>query len=110
MPLTRRSLIVALGVLSFAAALFAQAAPVAGTRPACVTVSAQPIFNGTGYNHLVTIANQCPAAVTCAVTTNVNPRAIESVVPAGERRTVNTYFNAAAYGFTATVNCANSPR
>lgn len=85
MPLTRRSLIVVLGVLSFAATLFAQSAPVAGTRPACVSVSPQPVFNGTGYNHLVSIVNQCSAAVTCSVTTNVNPRAIESVVPAGER-------------------------
>jgi hypothetical protein len=108
----RSMMILALALLGASTTLFAQAqAPtVAGTRPACVAVSTQPIFNGTGYNHLVTIANRCAAAVSCTVTTNVNPRPIEAQVAAGEQRTVNTYFNAAGYGFTATVHCASGAR
>lgn len=84
--------------------------PVAGSRPACVAVSAQPFFNGSGYNHLVHVHNQCAQPVSCTVTTNVNPRPATATLAASERRTFNTFFNAAGYGFTATVQCAEVRR
>lgn len=100
------ALLAALFALSLSAVALAQSRPVAGARPACVTASAQPVFNGTGYNHLVTVSNQCTATVACAVTTNVNPTPIELSVSAGQSRTVNTFFNSPVFGFNATVECS----
>lgn len=110
MSRVRLSILAAIAALSASAALFAQPARIPGTRPECVAVAAQPVFNGTGYNHLVTIANRCATPVTCAVTTDVNPRAISAVIDAGQSRTVNTYFNAAGYGFSPTVHCVTGTR
>lgn len=88
----------------------ARPARVAGNRPECVAVRAQPVFNGSGYNHLVTITNSCPAAVACQATTTVNPQAIRVSVASGASETVNTFLNAAGYGFAATVHCQSAAR
>ncbi|MBL8677549.1 MAG: hypothetical protein JNK05_00170 [Myxococcales bacterium] len=88
----------------------ARPARVAGNRPECVSARAQPVFNGSGYNHLVTITNSCPAPVACQVTTNINPQAIRVSVASGASETVNTFFNAAGYGFAATVHCQSAAR
>lgn len=99
------ALFVAIVALSLSATALAQSRPIAGSRPACVAASAQPVFNGTGYNHLVTVSNQCAATVACSVTTNVNPTPVELSVGAGQSRTVNTFFNSPVFGFNATVEC-----
>jgi hypothetical protein len=106
----RLSILAAIALLSASGSLLAQQARIAGTRPDCTTVTAQPIFNGSGYNHLVTITNGCSTQVSCTVTTDINPHPIAVTVEPGQSRTVNTYFNAAGYGFTPTVHCATSPR
>lgn len=105
MRISPTALLLALSALSLSATALAQSRPVAGSRPACVSASAQPVFNGTGYNHLVTVSNQCAASVTCAVSTNVNPTPVELSVGAGQSRTVNTFFNSPVFGFNATVEC-----
>jgi hypothetical protein len=110
MTRARLSILAAIALVSASGSLSAQQARIAGTRPECVTVAAQPIFNGSGYNHLVTITNGCAASVSCTVTTDVNPRPISVAVEPQQSRTVNTYFNAAAYGFTPTVHCASAAR
>jgi hypothetical protein len=110
MTRARLSILAAIALVSASGSLLAQQARIAGTRPDCTTVTAQPIFNGSGYNHLVTIANGCATTVSCTVTTDVNPRPISATVEPRQSRTVNTYFNAAAYGFTPTVHCAMAAR
>jgi hypothetical protein len=106
---TRLTFILAWTVLLAAAAGLAQTQRIAGNRPDCVSASAQSIYNGTGYNHVVTVRNQCPAAVTCTVTTDVNPSPVTLAVPTAEARSINTFLSAPGYAFTPTVHCA-SPR
>jgi|LNFM01.1.fsa_nt_gb hypothetical protein len=112
--MVRRSLLLAFALALMGAISSAQQAPaparVAGNRPDCVSVGAQAVFNGSGYNHLVTISNACPASVTCQVTTNINPQATSVTVARSSSETINTYFNAAGYGFSATVHCHNAAR
>lgn len=114
-PLVASFFAIATSIALVASVAFAQAnaggAPrVAGNRPECVSVRANPVFNGSGYNHLVTVANACPATVACQITTNINPRATNVTVASGASETVNTYLNAAGYGFVATVHCQSASR
>jgi hypothetical protein len=78
---------------------------VAGSRPACVAVRQFSRFNGSGYNHLVEVRNACRAPVVCHVTSTSNPQATHVTVPSGDTQLVTAFFNAAGYGFTATVHC-----
>ncbi len=111
--LMRRPFVAVLALSLFAVALPARPqpapprpSPVAGARPACVQVTPQPVFNGSGFNHLVHVDNRCAQAVSCTVTTDINPQAQSATIPSQGTHTFNTFFNAAAYGFTPTVRCA----
>jgi hypothetical protein len=69
-------------------------------------VTPQPVFNGSGFNHLVHVDNQCAQPMACTVMTDVNPQPQSATITAGQTHTFNTFFNAPAYGFTPTVRCA----
>lgn len=84
----------------------AQASSINGQRPPCVTVTQGSVFNGTGYNHLVTIASACERPVNCTVTTNANPQPNAVTVAPRQSQTVNTFLGSPAAVFTPTVACA----
>lgn len=73
--------------------------------PACIRVSAFARYGAYGYDHLVTIANGCERAATCAVATNVNPSPVVVRVEAGQQETVLTFRGSPSSQFTATVRC-----
>jgi hypothetical protein len=81
----------------------ATAAPLA--RPACVSYRLEAPYRNYGYDHIVVIRNGCSYAVSCSVTTNVNPKAVGAKVPASATRSVLTFRGSPARTFTASVSC-----
>jgi hypothetical protein len=75
-------------------------------RPVCVTFSTEARFVGLAYNHIVHVANGCSVALSCAVTTNVNPEPQVLNVPSGSRVEVVTFIGSPARTFTADVRCS----
>jgi hypothetical protein len=74
--------------------------------PPCVKVSSQAIFSGSGYDHVVTIANGCDRSADCDVGTDVSEETLSVEVPAGESRDVVTYRGSPASEFKASVKCS----
>ena len=66
-----------LTLLLAASAFVAFAATAAADSPQqvgdCAAVTANAIFKGDGYRHVVTLTNSCPRAVSCEVWTDVDP-------------------------------------
>jgi hypothetical protein len=73
--------------------------------PACVRVSAFARYGAYGYDHVVTIANDCEAIAACAVATNVNPSPILLRVEPGQQQSVVTFRGSPSSQFSATVRC-----
>ena len=62
------------GAASFAGIAGADAArPLADNVGDCASVVASVRMQAVGYNHIVTLSNHCPRAVSCEVWTNVDP-------------------------------------
>lgn len=97
------SLLVSLALVALATAHAEDA--IAGERPRCVSVSAQPRFDGSGYSHWVSVEDACSYAVRCEISTDVAPSPVSLELRAGERRDVNTFLSSPASAFTATVRC-----
>jgi hypothetical protein len=82
--------------------------PLAAADPAadaCVRFWGEPRFNGSGYNHLVHVANSCSATAECAVTTNVNPEPTQLEVAGHSEGVVNTFLGSPARTFVPHVLC-----
>lgn len=71
----------------------------------CVEYNAEARYSGVGYDHLVHISNHCERAVTCEVSTNVNPEKTRVAVASKATETVLTWRGSPAREFTAAVSC-----
>jgi len=71
----------------------------------CLEYRAEARYSGVGYDHLVHLSNQCEKAVSCAVSTNVNPERISVEVAAKAQQTILTWRGSPAREFKATVTC-----
>lgn len=74
--------------------------------PACVQVTSEARYVPFGYNHVVTLRNGCARAVSCTVSTDVNPKPSTNDVPSGQTVELVTYYVSPSQTFTASVNCA----
>jgi hypothetical protein len=82
--------------------------PVAFADPAtdaCIRYWGEPRFNGGGYNHLVHVANSCPATADCAVTTNVSPEPAQLEVSGNSEAVINTFLSSPTRTFVPHVVC-----
>jgi len=112
LSIVRRSIAVLLVVLGSSVVGPAALAPspastqeVAGTRPDCVTVRAEPRMQAFGWDHIVTVENGCEEAVSCSVATDVNPSPTLVSVPPGETRDTLMWRGSPASVFRAMVDC-----
>ncbi len=71
----------------------------------CVKVRTEAAFASVGYDHLVHLTNNCKTAVTCTVTTNVNPDAATVSLGVGDSTTLTTWRGSPAREFTADARC-----
>ncbi|MBI5502771.1 MAG: hypothetical protein HY907_21175 [Deltaproteobacteria bacterium] len=92
---------VALAVLGATAAV----ARAASSRANCVEVRTEAPYRNAGYDHIVHLTNDCGVAVSCTVTTDVNPEPTTVEVAAGEAVDVLTWRGSPAWEFAATVEC-----
>jgi hypothetical protein len=79
--------------------------PLASDAGPCVTHSQEARPTGYGYRHVVIIRNACKKAMSCEVSSDVNPEVQVVSVPPGETREVVTFLEAPGSGFTARVSC-----
>lgn len=71
----------------------------------CVKLRTEAAFASVGYDHLVHLTNNCKTAVTCTVTTNVNPDPATVSLGVGESKTLTTWRGSPAREFTADARC-----
>ncbi len=98
----------AVGTLAAVATLVPLASVASAEQTAadkCVKYWGQAVFNGTGFNHLVHIANACAATADCAVSTDVNPEAQKVEVGGNSETVINTFLGSPARTFTPRVKC-----
>ncbi len=72
---------------------------------ACIQVVPMVRYRSYGYDHIVRIQSTCDTDRECWVVTDVNPKPIFTVVPAGEAVEVLTFRGSPSRNFTATVEC-----
>jgi len=92
-------------VLVSASVLAPRSASAEGAKSACVTVRAEAPFRGSGYDHLVKLANHCDKPVKCRVSSDVNPDPQDVSVPAKGRAEVLLWRGSPASTFKARVSC-----
>lgn len=109
----RRVLLCALGLPILLAAGVAlaqtQSHAAEGERPACVRARGEARAQAYGWNHVVVIENTCTAAVTCRVSSDVNPSPVTVQVPAGQTRETVTFLDSPASAFVGRASC-ETPR
>ena len=78
----------------------------AAQTASCIVTWAEARFDGGGYDHWVSVSNECELPVSCSVWTDVNPAA--QVVPLDPRQAVQvlTFRASPARVFTPQVVCA----
>lgn len=74
------------------------------SQPACITHTSQARYI-SGFNHLVTIKNDCDHLARCQVSTDVNPEIQNVIVQKKTSETVLTYRGSPARTFVAKVEC-----
>jgi hypothetical protein len=103
-----RKLVAFGGLLALVAATAPRASAADGGAPpvpACVAVSTASRYVPYGYNHVVVLRNGCSRAVSCSVSTDVNPERLTAEVQAGTTAEVTTFIGAASSTFVARVGC-----
>jgi len=101
----------ALALACVSSPLQATSAPATSTPAAtdpslkCVEYHAEARYSGVAYDHLVHISNQCERAISCEVSTNVNPDKTRVSVASKATETVLTWRGSPAREFTAAVSC-----
>ena len=75
----------------------------------CIGMSAQAIYSGAGYNHIVYLTNRCPRDAVCDVSTDVNPQPSHVAVPVNATIEVVTFRGSPASTFTPKVACRSAP-
>ena len=73
----------------------------------CIDVRAEASFASVGYDHIVTVKNDCKQPKTCSVKTNVNPDAATLELEPGESKSVVTWRGSPAREFTPNVSCTD---
>ncbi len=73
--------------------------------PECVSVEAFARYGAYGYDHVVTVNNDCDKTAQCEVSTDVAPEVIALTVRAHASESVVTYRGSPAYEFSAKVRC-----
>ena len=97
---------VALCLSIFVVSAYGAANPVpAGGTAGCVSWTKEARYEGLGYNHYVYLSSACKVAMTCSVTTDVNPEPTIATVKPGGKATVLTFRGSPASEFTANVTC-----
>jgi hypothetical protein len=76
----------------------------------CVDVHSDASFASVGYDHIVTLKSGCKRAMTCTVTTNVNPEPALVELAPGEEQSVVTWRGSPAREFTPNVTCNETKR
>ena len=71
----------------------------------CVKVRTEARYAAYGYDHVVELENTCDKAMTCDVSTDVNPTPASVDLAAGETKSVLTYRGSPASEFKAQVDC-----
>lgn len=74
-------------------------------NPDCVHVRTEARYIPYGYDHIVEVENTCDKAVSCSITTDVNPTSTQLSVPAKQTRSVTTFRGSPAREFKAEVSC-----
>lgn len=78
---------------------------VTGTRPSCVSVSAEARMQAYGFDHVVAVRNGCAQPVTCSVSTSVNSSPTVVQLGPGASQETLTWRGSPASVFTANVDC-----
>ena len=97
----------ALGALTLPAARSGAKDTKAGKPKDCIDVHAEASFASVGYDHIVTVKNDCKQPKTCSVKTNVNPEASIIDLNPGESKSVVTWRGSPAREFTPDVTCTD---
>jgi hypothetical protein len=72
----------------------------------CVDVKTEASFASVGYDQIVTLTSGCKQAMTCTVTTNVNPDPATVQLAVGATESVVTWRGSPAREFSANVTCS----
>jgi hypothetical protein len=72
----------------------------------CVDVKTEASFASVGFDHIVTLTSGCKQAMTCTVSTNVNPDPTTVQLAVGATESVVTWRGSPAREFSADVTCA----
>jgi hypothetical protein len=94
--------------LLIVSALTVALAPLAVAAPSadkCIKFWAEARYGALAWNHLVHVANICPAAAECAVSTDVNPEPQQVAVAGNTEVIVSTFMGSPARTFTPRVKC-----
>jgi hypothetical protein len=73
----------------------------------CVDVWGEARYRNYGYDHVVHLRSRCPTPAECAVSTNVNPERIRTVVPPGQHVEVLTFRGSPAREFIPRAECTS---
>ena len=73
--------------------------------PTCIASWPEARYRNYGYDHIVHIANGCPAQAICSVSTDVSPNPIQVTVASHEELEVLTARGSPAREFTPRVEC-----
>jgi hypothetical protein len=74
----------------------------------CVDTWAEARFDGGGYDHWITVSNECGVPIHCSVWTDVNPNPQVVPIEPGEAVAVLTFRASPARVFTPQVVCGPS--
>ncbi|MDQ3034027.1 MAG: hypothetical protein M3Y87_16550 [Myxococcota bacterium] len=77
----------------------------AGARPACVQARGEARMQAYGWDHIVSITNGCAAAITCRVTTSVNPTPVTVRLAPAQSTDTLMWRGSPASAFLANVDC-----
>ena len=95
--------LVAIALLQMLAPAYSQGPD--GTQ--CYTVTGEAVYVLTGYNHVVTVTNDCGKTVQCEVWTSVDPEPkIPVTVGSGGAKSVTARRGSPASAFTAYGECS----
>jgi hypothetical protein len=94
-------------VAGFAVLTTSSAGSAAGPAPkACVAVTAEAPYRGSGYDHIVKLESHCAKPVKCSVSSDVNPDAVVVTLAPKERTEVLLWRGSPASTFKARVSCS----
>jgi hypothetical protein len=86
--------------------LGADAAPLLSAEGlTCVSWTQQTVSTAYGYDHVVSLRNECATRARCSVTTDVAPTPVQVTLTPGAARDLVTFRGSPASAFSARVQC-----